>query len=227
MSIRVISSMATGRLLAELAQQLEAETPHRVSIESVGGVDAAKRVRAGEAFDIVALASDVIDALIAERRVVAGTRTDLVKSGIAVAVRAGTPHPDISSAEAVKRAVASAATVGYSTGPSGNYLRTLFERWGIAGDIKDRITIAPPGIPVGSLVARGDIELGFQQLSEFVTVAGIDVLGMLPPDIQAVTTFSGGVASASTQQEAARQVLAFMSSPSVAGIKKTHGMEAA
>lgn len=227
MSIRVISSMATARLLAELGLQLEAASPLRLSLESVGGVDAAKRVRAGEAFDVVVLASDVIDALIAEGRIVAGTRTDLVRSGIAVAVRAGTPHPDISSAEAVKRAVASAASVGYSTGPSGNYLRTLFERWSIADEIKERITVAPPGIPVGSLVARGEIELGFQQLSEFVTVVGIDVLGMLPPEIQTMTTFSGGVAAASSQQDAARQALAFMASPSVAGIKRTNGMEAA
>src|SRR5215212_6661212 len=99
MTIRVISSMATARLLAELAQRLEAESPVHVSLEAVGGVDAAKRVRAGEAFDIVVLASDVIDALIAEARIVARTRTDLVRSGIAVAVRAGAPHPDISSAE--------------------------------------------------------------------------------------------------------------------------------
>src|SRR5215210_4088440 len=106
MSIRVISSMATARLLADLAQQLEAESPLRVSLESVGGVDAAKRVTAAEAFDVVVLASDVIDDLLADGRIVAGRRTDLVRSGMTVTVRAGAPHPDISSAEAVNHAVA-------------------------------------------------------------------------------------------------------------------------
>jgi molybdate transport system substrate-binding protein len=221
--VRVVSSMATRRLLAELAARFEEASPLRVSLEAVGGVDAAKRVRAGEAFDAVVLAGDVIDKLIAEGHVT-GRRIDVARSPVAMAVRSGAPHPDISSADAVKRAVVAARSVGYSTGPSGTYLARLFEEWGIAKALEGRITVAPPGVPVGSLVARGDLELGFQQLSELMTLEGIDVLGTLPPDIQVVTTFSGGVAATSARPEAARQLLEFMAAPAVAGIKERHGM---
>jgi molybdate transport system substrate-binding protein len=143
-TIRILSSMATRRLLADLTTQFESTSPWRLSVESVGGVDAAKRVRAGEPFDIIVLANNVIDALIAEGHIVGGSRVDIVASPVAVAVRAGTSHPDISSAEAVKSAILAAASVGYSTGPSGTYLATLFDRWGIADAVKDRIRVAPP-----------------------------------------------------------------------------------
>jgi molybdate transport system substrate-binding protein len=198
-----------------------------VLIEAVGGVDAAKRVMAGEAFDVVVLASDAIDKLVAAGRVVAGSKVDLVHSGVAVAVKAGVAHPDIASEEAVRRTVLAAPTLGYSTGPSGVQLAKLFERWGIAQEIAPRIVTAPPGVPVGALVARGDVALGFQQLSELMSLQGIDVLGPLPPAIQITTTFSAGVCAASAQPDAARSLLAFLASPEVAPIKQRHGMETA
>lgn len=218
--------MATRHVLAELIALFEATTPHiRVRLESMGGVDAAKRVKAGEAFDVIVLASNVIDDLTAAGHVVAGSRVDLVASPIAVAVRVGASRPDIGSADAVKRAVRAARTVGYSTGPSGTYLATLFERWD--PDFGRRVVVAPPGVPVASLVARGDVELGFQQLSELLGVEGIEVVGPLPPEIQMTTIFSGGIASASTQREAAREVLSFMAAPAVTDTKRNHGMDAA
>jgi molybdate transport system substrate-binding protein len=226
-TIRILSSMATRRLLADLTTQFESTSPLRLSVESVGGVDAAKRVRAGEPFDVIVLADNVIDALIAEGHIVEGSRVDLVASPVAVAVRAGTTHPDISSADAVKSAILAAASIGYSTGPSGTYLATLFDRWGVADAVKGRIRVAPPGVPVGSLVAKGELELGFQQLSEFVDLDGIDVVGLLPPEIQAITIFSGGVGRAAAQPDRAREVLEFMAGPSTVETKRRLGMEPA
>ena len=225
--IRIISSMATRQVLAELVAQYQQTSDQQIATESVGGVDAAKRVRSGEAFDIVVLAANAIDELIEAGKIVAGSRVDLVRSGVAIAVRSGSPRIDVGSEEAVKRAVASARSISYSTGPSGVHLAKLFERWGIAGAIKDRIVQAPPGVPVGTLVAQGKVELGFQQLSELIHLPGIDVLGPLPQDIQTITTFAAGLASTSTQPEAVRALLRFMASPAAAGPKLKNGMEPA
>ncbi|UJW78967.1 substrate-binding domain-containing protein [Hydrogenophaga sp. SL48] len=226
--IRIISSMATKQVLADLiALYRQAHPDAVIELESVGGVDAAKRVRAGEAFDIVALASNAVAQLTTDGKVVAGSTVDVVRSGVALAVRSGAPHPDIASEAAVKQAVLAARTLGYSTGPSGVQLAKLFERWGIAEQIKDRIVTAPPGVPVGSLVAQGEVELGFQQLSELMSLEGIDVLGPLPADIQIITTFSAGLATASTQPDAVRALLAFLVSPATAPTKQRNGMEAA
>ena len=234
-ALRIISSMATKQLLADLIDLYQKTTQRHtspgsqaqeISIESVGGVDAAKRVQAGEAFDIVALASNAIDQLIAAGKVVAGSRVDIVNSGVAVAVQTGSPHLDISSESAVKQAVLSAPTVGYSTGPSGVHLAKLIERWGIAAQIKGRIVTAPPGVPVASLVAKGEVALGFQQLSELLNQPGIDVLGPLPPAIQITTTFSAGLAATSTQPEAVRALLAFFASAATVDVKRRNGMDA-
>jgi len=225
--IRIISSMATRQLLADLCARFEQGAPQRVNTESVGGVDAAKRVRAGEAFDAVVLAANVIDELIGEGRLVAGSRADVVRSGVAVAVRAGAPKPEIGSEEAVRNAVLAARKISVSTGPSGVALAELFARWGIADQIAPRLVQAPPGVPVGSLVAQGEVELGFQQLSELMSLPGITVVGPLPPAIQITTIFSAGLAATSTQPEAVRTLLAFFRSPATVDIKQRNGMEPA
>lgn len=226
-AIRGISSMATRQVLADLVQAYTAQTGVPVAIESVGGVDAAKRVQAGEAFDVVILASDAIDKLQAAGHVLAGSKVDVVHSGTAVAVRAGAVLPDLSSADAVRAAVLAARSVSYSTGPSGVALAQLFERWGIAPQVQDRIVTPPPGVPVGLLVARGEVELGFQQLSELIHVEGITVVGPLPPEIQITTTFSAAVCVTSAQPDAVRGLLAFLCSDAAADAKRRQGMEPA
>ena len=227
-TLRVISSMATKPLLADLVVMFKAHAPqYEVQVESVGGVDAAKRVQAGEAFDGVVLASNAIDALLADGKVLADSWVDLVHSGVAVAVPAGAAQPDISTEAALKAAILSARTLGYSTGPSGVQLAKQFDRWGITGEIKDRIVQAPPGVPVGALIARGEVALGFQQLSEMMGVPGITVLGPLPDAVQITTTFSGSVATTSHQADAVHAMLAFWASAACAETKVRHGMQAA
>ena len=222
--------MATRAVLAELAAGWSANSGIAVAIESVGGVDAARRAQAGEAFDVVLLASDAIDKLAAAGHVQSGSRVDLVRSAVAIAVRAGAPTPDVSTEAAVKQAVLAAPSVSYSTGPSGTYLMQLFVRWGIAEQIRPRLVQAPPGVPVGTLVARGEVALGFQQLSELMHLDGIAVLGTLPPAIDYITTFSGALPAAGkkgSQADAVRTMLAWMASPETADTKRRHGMEPA
>jgi molybdate transport system substrate-binding protein len=226
-TIKAISSMATRQVLAELAQAWEQRSGDPVAIESVGGVDAAKRVQAGEAFDAVFLAADAIDILEAAQRVLPSSKVALFRSPVAIAVRAGSAHPDIATEAALQRAVLNAETIGYSTGPSGVALLKLFERWGIAGELKERIVQAPAGVPVGSLVASGQVALGFQQLSELMHVGGIEVVGPMPDPVQIVTTFSAGICAASTQPDAVHRLLDFMGSPDTADVKRRHGMEPA
>lgn len=225
--IKGISSMATRQVLAELVEAFERHSDCRVRIESVGGVDAARRVQAGEAFDVVILASDAIDKLIATGCLQPGSRVDLVRSGVAVAVRAGAHQPDISTGEAVRQAVLAARSISYSTGPSGVALAALFERWGIAEQIKSRLVQAPPGVPVGTLVACGEVELGFQQFSELLNLEGIEVLGPLPPAIQITTTFSAGVSTGTQHALAVRAMLDDMNAPRSADAKRRQGMEPA
>jgi molybdate transport system substrate-binding protein len=225
--ITVLSSMATRQLLAELAAPFESDSDCQVAIESIGGLDAVRRVRAGEAWDVIVLASDVIDQLTTAGRIAAGSKIDLVRSGVAVAVRSGAPKPGIASEEAVKKAVQQAARIAYSTGPSGVYLAKLFERWGIAEEIRTRLVVAPPGVPVGSIVASGGAELGFQQLSELMPVAGIDVIGPLPAAIQVITTFSAGRGVESVHLEPVRRLLSFLASPAATEAKRRNWLEPA
>jgi molybdate transport system substrate-binding protein len=217
--------MATKAVLATLTRAYEDRARRRVAIESVGGVDAAARVLAGEPFDVVLLAREAIDRLLAGGHLVADSAVDLVRSEVAVAVRSGAARPDIGTEEGLRRAVLAARTIGCSTGPSGVALSRLFERWGIAEKIRDRVVTTPPGTPVGALIARGEIELGFQQRSELIHIEGVHVLGPLPASTQIVTTFAGAIGARAREPESARAFLAFMASPAAVYAKRRHGME--
>jgi molybdate transport system substrate-binding protein len=223
-SLKGISSMATRQVLADVV----ADWRHfggEVSFESTGGVDAAKRVQDGAQFDVVVLAAEAIDRLIEAGRVISDSKIDLVRSAVAIAVRAGAPRPVVDTGEALRAVVLSARTIGYSTGPSGVALQKLFERWEIAVSAGPRVIQAPPGIPVGALIARGEVELGFQQLSELMHLEGIDVIAPMPPGLEILTTFAGGVCTASSQADAARALLDFIHSPVADAAKWRHGMQ--
>ena len=222
-----ISSMAMRQVLSELSDVYREATGQETVIVAVGGVDAVRRVRDGEVFDFATLAADAIAQLATVGRVDPATRVDLARSGIAMATRTGAPRQDIGSETAVRDAVLRARTVGYSTGPSGAHLIGLFERWDIADTIASRLVQAPPGVAVGGLIARGEVELGFQQLSELTDVPGIDVIGMLPPEIQRITVFSAAVCTASDHRAAARAFLSFLASADAEPTMRRHGMESA
>jgi molybdate transport system substrate-binding protein len=223
-----ISSMATRQLLSELVAEFEQRSSHRVAIESVGGVDAARRVQGGEVFDFVVLAADAVDKLIAGGHLQPGSRVDLAKSPVAVAVRAGATRPDIGTAAALRAAVLAAGSICFSTGPSGTHLTQLFERWGIADAVAGRMVQAPAGVPVGALLASGQVELGFQQHSELMHLPGVDVLGLLPGDSAFVTTFSLALGLAvqrgSARHRAVGEMLAYFASPEAAETRRRHGM---
>ena len=218
--------MAMRQLLTELARinVINAGTP--LELEAVGGVDAARRVQAGEPFDVVFLASDAMVKLIKSGHVLADSRVDLVRSQVAVAVKAGARMPSIVTEADVRQAVLSAASVGYSTGPSGSALLALLERWGILAEVQTKLRQAPAGVPVALMVASGDVALGFQQRSEMIDASGVQVVGDLPAEIAIVTVFSGGVCSRSKRGDEARALLSAFAAPSHAAIKLNHGMTA-
>jgi molybdate transport system substrate-binding protein len=225
--LKVLSSMATRELLAELTARYARESSDPVIAEAGGGVAITKRVQGGEACDLVVLALNVIDQLIGAGRLLDGSRVDLVRSGVGIAVPLGTRRPDVADEAAVRAAVLGAARLSYSTGPSGVYLEQLFARWDILAQIQSRIVVAPPGVPVGSLLARGECDLGFQQLSELLTLPGIEVLGPLPPSIQLMTTFSGAISAQSTDPQRSGRLLSYLAAPNTAEMKQRFGMEPA
>ncbi|MEK9776689.1 MAG: substrate-binding domain-containing protein, partial [Quisquiliibacterium sp.] len=160
-------------------------------------------------------------------RVVAGSRKDLVRSGVSIAVRAGAPHPVIDSEQALRQTLLAAGSIGYSTGPSGSALIALLERWGVMAQLKDRLVLARPGHPVGKLLADGQVQIGFQQLSELMSLPGIDVIGPMPPGLEIITTFSAGLCAASTQVTQTASLIEYLASAQAAAIKQRNGMEPA
>jgi len=225
--LALISSMATRQILSRLASEYESETGQTVRVESVGGVDAARRVSEGEAFDIVVLGSDALAKLAQQGHVDAGSRADVARSGIAAAVAADARQPRIDTEEALRDAILQSRSIGYSTGPSGVHLEKLFARWGIADTIAPKIVQARPGLPVATLIAQGEVELGFQQNSELLDQPGIAILGPLPEQAQAVTVFAAALCAKSSRGDAVKAFLSFLVSPRTRAVKLAHGMEPA
>ena len=223
--IKVIASAAVKEAVLDLVPAFEKSSGHKVTTIWAGTEAITKRISGGEVVDIVLIAAPNIDKLISEGKLVTGSRADVAKSGVGVAVRTGLPKPDISSGEALKKAVLAAKSVAYSSGPSGFYVADLFKKMGIADQIKDKVTQTPSGVQVGEVVARGEADLGFQQVSELLHVTGIDYLGPLPADIQQITVFSAGLHTAAAAPEAAKALVKFLTGPEAAPVIRKTGME--
>jgi molybdate transport system substrate-binding protein len=223
--IRVIGSPGTREPYTQLVPGFEKATGNKV-VTIWGGVnEVAKRVADGETADVVMLPAAQIDGLIKQGKLVPESRVDVAKSGIGVAIRAGAPKIDISSGEGIKKALLAAKTIAYSAGPSGVHMADLIQKWGLTDQLKSKIVPPRPNVPIGEVIAAGDAEIGFQQVSELLPVKGIDYLGPLPPDIQEVTVFSAGVHKGATAADAGRALLKFLTAPEAAPIIRKTGME--
>ena len=227
--IKVVSSGGFKAALLALVPAFERATGHKVTAQwgsSLGNAPTSipSRLRRGEAIDLVILAGDPLDRQIAEGKVVAGSRVDLARSGIGVAVRAGARKPDIGSADALKHALLRAKSIAYSSSASGVYLESLFQRLGIAEALESKIRRVE-GEPVGQVVARGDAEIGFQQVSELLPVAGIDYVGPLPAEIQEITVFAAGIPVGAPHPDAARVLTRYLTAPAAAAVIRKCGME--
>jgi molybdate transport system substrate-binding protein len=228
--IKVMTSGAFTAAYLKLAPRFEVSTHHKIVTAfgaSMGDAPGSipSRLQRGEPADVVILAAPALDNLIQQGKVVSGSRVDLVRSAIGIAVRAGAPKPDIGSVDALKRTLLEAKSIAYSDSASGVYLsHEMFQRLGIAEQIMGKCKrIANE--PVGAVVARGDTEIGFQQISELLPVPGIDYVGPLPPELQKVTVFAAGVASGAKNPDAARALIKFLASPAAARAITDSGLE--
>jgi molybdate transport system substrate-binding protein len=216
--VRVMISGGLTAAYNALVPEFERATGHKVLTAygpSMGTTTNAIPVRLerGEPADVLIIVGYALGDLVKQGKVIADSRVDLVKSPIGIAVKAGAPKPDISSADSIKHALLAAKSIAYSDSASGVYVSTeMFAKLGIAEEMKDKARKIP-ATPVGEIVAHGDAEIGFQQISELKPVAGIDIVGPLPDDLQKITVFSAGIATVSKEPDAGRALIKFLASP--------------
>ena len=223
--ITVLAVGATKEAYVELIPEFEKSSGHKVVTTWTGSANIKKQIEAGEVYDLVIVGGPEIDTFIQQGKIVLGSRVDLMKSGVGVGVRAGAPKPDISSIEALKKTALAAKSIGYSTGPSGIHMLALFDRMGIADQVKSKLKQVPSGVRIGTFITSGEAEIGFQQISELIHAPGVDYLGPLPPDEQKITVYSVGIHSGAKQPEAAKGLVKVLASPAAASVIKKYGME--
>jgi molybdate transport system substrate-binding protein len=223
--IKVLSTQATEEAYKELVPQFEKASGHKVTTVFTGTLDALKRLSNGETYDLLIMARQQIDELSQSGKVVAGSRTDIAKSGVGTAVGKGKPKPDISTVDALKKTLLAAKSIGYSTGPSGIYVVSMFQKMGVADEVKSKLKQTPTGVFVGSIIASGEAEIGFQQVSELSFFPGIDYVGPIPAEVQLITVFSAGIPTGTKQADAAKALVSFVTAPAAAAIFKKHALD--
>ena len=223
MDLQVISSLAIKGAYLDLVPTFEKRSGNKVATQWVGMADIRKRMQAGETVDVVIGSAALIEDL--ARGGTLAHQVNLAQSGVGAAVRAGAPKPDIGSVESLKRALRAARSIVYSSGPSGVYLAQLFQRLGIAEELKNTARQLPPGVLVAEVVARGEAELCFQQLPELRQVSGIDYVGPLPAEVQSITMFSGALHSKAKQPDAGKALLAFLASNEALPVLRQKGFD--
>ncbi len=223
--LKVLASGAVKDAYLELVPDFEKASGNKVATTWAGTVDIKKRIAAGEVFDLVIVAAPEVDAFITGGQLAPASRVDLMKTGVGVAVKAGARKPDISSSAAVKQALLDARSVAISTGPSGVYLEKLFAKLGVGEALKAKTVQTKPGTRVAEYLARGEAELGFQQVSELINEKGIDLIGPLPADIQNITVFSSGVHAKANEPAAAKALQKYLTASAAVPVIKRQGME--
>ncbi|MFX1682842.1 substrate-binding domain-containing protein [Mitsuaria sp. CC2] len=219
-----LSSMATRALLADLSAAYTAAHGLEVRFESMGGVDAARRVEAGEALDLVVLAAEAMERLLGAGHLRAGSLRPIADSPMFIASPEGHARPAVDTADALRQALLGARAIGYSTGPSGQALLKLLEDWGLRHALADRLRQSPAGVPVAKSVAQGDVDLGFQQLSELLGHDGLTILGPMPPGLEIVTRFTAAVAASSAEPATAQRVADDFASPRHDALRRRLGL---
>ncbi len=222
--IKVLSTVAVKSVVEELGPQFERQTGHKLAV-TYGVANTMKRqIEAGETFDVAIMTAPVADELIKQGRIVAATRTDMARGGIGIAVRTGTPKPDISSVEALKRALLAAESIAYSKeGWSGLYFAGLLERLGIAEAMKPKTRYGAAN--VGEMVAGGEAQMGVQLINELLAVPGLELVGPLPAEVQNHVILTAGVGAQAGDPAAAEAFVRFVTAPAAAPLIRSKGLE--
>ena len=226
--VKILTAGAMKAVVLELVPQFEKETGHKAVVDNDTAGGLAKRIEGGEAFDVAVITPSVLNDLASKKKVVADSRANVARVGVGIVVKEGAPSPDISSIDAFKRALLTAKSVAYidpaSGGSSGIYLAGLFDKLGIADEIKPKARLKKGGY-VAELIANGEAELGLHQISEILPVRGVKLVGPLPAEIQNYTTYTAAVGADAKQPDAARALIKLLTGPAAESVLKARGME--
>ena len=224
-TLKILSGGAMKSLMVEAVPLFERHAGVKVEIKFALTSVLQKEIKAGAAFDIALLPRPELDALARSGKIAAGSQTDITRSAVGLAVRAGAPKPDIGTVDALKRALLAARTIGYSDGPSGAYIAGLLQRLGIAEAVKSKTRLTSR--PVAEIVAEGEAEVGMQQIVAILPVSGAELVGPLPSELQNIIVYAAGLSAGSQNAATARALIAFLARPEVAHLIRARGMEPA